>query len=145
MGPSLFSFIVLIVFFLRLILTCGLWVIYVREDNHSNVFSPPPPPPPPSPLSLSLSRRARPHNTAPTPTPHHSRPSHHPPPRLPASVVPSLSSFQPSSSPPSLSVLPSSSSSSPLSLSPVWSLDLSSISPSLWPSLPHGTALFDFE
>ena len=24
-------------FFLRLIITCRLWVIYVREDNHSNV------------------------------------------------------------------------------------------------------------
>ena len=37
MGPSLFSFIILIVFFVRLILTCRLWVIYVREDNYSNV------------------------------------------------------------------------------------------------------------
>ena len=38
MGPSLFSFIVLIVFFfLRLIITCRLWVIYVKEDNYSNV------------------------------------------------------------------------------------------------------------
>ena len=25
-------------FFLRLIITCRLWVIYVREDNHSNVW-----------------------------------------------------------------------------------------------------------
>ena len=37
MGPSLFSFIILIVFF-RLIITCRLWVIYVREDNYSNVY-----------------------------------------------------------------------------------------------------------
>ena len=37
MGPSLFSFIILIVFFLKLIITCRLWVIYVREDNYSNV------------------------------------------------------------------------------------------------------------
>ena len=32
MGPSLFSFIILIVFFLGLIIICRLWVIYVRED-----------------------------------------------------------------------------------------------------------------
>ena len=38
MGPSLFSFIVLTVFFLRLIITCRLWVIYEREDNYSNVY-----------------------------------------------------------------------------------------------------------
>ena len=37
MGPSVFSFIILIVFFLRLIITCRLWVIYVREDDYSNV------------------------------------------------------------------------------------------------------------
>ena len=37
LGPSLFSFIILFVFFLRLIITCRLWVIYVREDNYSNV------------------------------------------------------------------------------------------------------------
>ena len=37
MGPSLFSFIILIVFFFSLIKTCRLWVIYVREDNYSNV------------------------------------------------------------------------------------------------------------
>ena len=38
MGPSLFSFIILIFFFRRLIITCRLWAIYVREDNYSNVY-----------------------------------------------------------------------------------------------------------
>ena len=37
MQPSLFLFIILIVFFLRLIIACRLWVIYVKEDNYSNV------------------------------------------------------------------------------------------------------------
>ena len=37
MGPSLFSFIISIVFFLWLIITCRLWAIYVREDNYSKV------------------------------------------------------------------------------------------------------------
>ena len=34
MGSSLLSLIISIVFFLGLIITCRLWVIYVREDNY---------------------------------------------------------------------------------------------------------------
>ena len=37
MGPSLFLVYYFNCFFPRLIITCRLWVIYVREDNYSNV------------------------------------------------------------------------------------------------------------